>query len=286
MARSNRQRWAEQALALMTSQSKTYTTPAGEACSIADQLDQDDLVDWTIPRGEDAQQPSSMTLRFSYTTTLGACRTLHEAGKQNIAALNFASAKNPGGGFLSGAQAQEECLARCSGLYPTLTLSRCMEQYYNPHVRDKSLGGYYSHRMIYSPGVPVFANDVDIAPTAALQDNFIAPYPVAFVTSPAVNLGAMLGRRVDDTAQQQILNNTADLMRERMARILYLMELHNHRSIVLGAFGCGVFGNDVVTVSRIWRELLRTRFAHSFDDVVFAVVDRDKLEVMRREIET
>ena len=47
-------------------------------------------------------------------------RALAEAG-HNVAALNFASAKNPGGGFRKGAQAQEECLARCSALYSSLT---------------------------------------------------------------------------------------------------------------------------------------------------------------------
>src|SRR5688572_22378946 len=49
-------------------------------------------------------------------STLDAARRLGG----DVAALNFASARSPGGGFLNGAQAQEESLARASALYPCL----------------------------------------------------------------------------------------------------------------------------------------------------------------------
>ena len=56
------------------------------------------------------------------TTLAGIARVLAD-GAGPVAALNFASAKNPGGGFLGGSQAQEESLARSSALYASLMQS-------------------------------------------------------------------------------------------------------------------------------------------------------------------
>jgi hypothetical protein len=78
-------------------------------------------------------------------TSLSAARRLGA----DVACLVFASAKNPGGGFLSGAQAQEESIARSSALYPCQQAAR---EFYDFHRRQGDLR--YSDRVIYSPGVP------------------------------------------------------------------------------------------------------------------------------------
>src|SRR6185369_5260502 len=61
------------------------------------------------------------TPKFEVTNepTQHAARRFYLGG-QRVVALNFASAKNPGGGFLGGARAQEEDMARSSALYNTL----------------------------------------------------------------------------------------------------------------------------------------------------------------------
>ena len=59
-------------------------------------------------------------------------RTFEAAKKyENVAILNFASATNPGGGVKTGSNAQEECLCRCSTLYPCLNQKKFWDEYYN-----------------------------------------------------------------------------------------------------------------------------------------------------------
>src|SRR5439155_4311485 len=105
------------------------------------------------------------------TTLAGIARVLAD-GNGPVAALNFASAKNPGGGFLNGSQAQEESLARSSALHASLL--RAWELYAR-HRASPSL--LYSDAMVWSPGCPIFRDD-----EGRLLDE---PRLVSFITSPA-----------------------------------------------------------------------------------------------------
>lgn len=196
-----------------------------------------------------------------------------ETSPPKIGVLNFASAKKPGGGFLSGAQAQEESIARSSTLYPTL-MTRTAQAFYTLHNRDPK-GGYYSHAMIYSPGVAVFRDDAGGWVPLALVD---------ILTSPAVNAGVVRTTLHGRVAGAGVEDKIEQAMRERMARILFLFETKGVRSLVLGSFGTGVFKNNVGTVARIWADLLigdDSRFKDSFDHVVFAVLGKDTYEEFR-----
>ena len=194
--------------------------------------------------------------RFSLwdCSTVRAVLDLTGQGAEKVGVLNFASAKNPGGGFLNGAMDQEESLAASGGLYRTLTPH---EGYYR---RNRACGTMmYTGCAIYSPDV-VFFRDEKFR---------LLPRPVtaSVLTLPAVNLGQVMQKGEDLPAAWAA-------MRGRMARALELFGAMGDRTLVLGAYGCGVFRNDPRQVARWWRELLaEPAFADRFPRVVFAVLD-------------
>lgn len=190
-------------------------------------------------------------------TTLEAAARVSNSGRfARIGVLNFASAKNPGGGFQNGAQAQEESLARSSGLY--VSLLRCPQHYAFHRSQTTCL---YSDRMIYSPNCPVFRTD-----DGTLRET---PFTVDFLTSPAPNAGAI--RRNEPENTHRIL----PALRERAALALALFADRSCDAIVLGAWGCGVFRNDPAQVADTFFLHLGPGgvFANRFASVTFAVYD-------------
>lgn len=171
----------------------------------------------------------------------------------HIACLVFASARNPGGGFLNGAQAQEESVARGSALYPCL---RAAGDFYAYHRANSDLT--YSDRVIHSPGVPVFRDDKGML--------LPEPYPVSFLTAAAPNRSAVLRN------QPERADDIPRLLRQRAVRVLRVAASHGHKRLVLGAWGCGVFGNEPGIVADAFRRALHDN--RYFDHVVFAVLDR------------
>ncbi len=186
-------------------------------------------------------------------STLSQAKEMVDRGLR-VAVLNFASAKRPGGGFGGGAAAQEEYLCRLSGLYPCL--KEAGRPMYDAHRHLRST--LYTSWVIYSPDVPVFRND-----DYKLLD---VPWDVSVLTCPAPNLSGS-GRLVDDMEVRQILH-------ERAGRVLSVAESNGHDALVLGAWGCGVFGCSPKMVAQVFRKLLVGPFNGTFREVVFAVYDR------------
>ena len=271
MAKLSRARQVRAALAAETLsilEQGHYTAPDGQAVSIADDLGRaiyaTTLVTPSTRLELPADRPHTPHTTLRNETTLQAGRRLVTEERLDLAVLNFASAKNPGGGFLGGSEAQEESLARSGGLYACIQDSAL----YHHH---RSLGDpLYSHHMLYSPGVPFFR----------LDDGTLlgAPWTAAVITSPAVNAGVA---RKNGKSRQKI----RDTMQERMKRVLLLAAQQGHDAVLLGAWGCGVFRNDPAEVARLFRETLDGELRGAFRRVHFAVYDTENgqfIEAFRR----
>ncbi|MEG3833851.1 MULTISPECIES: TIGR02452 family protein [unclassified Microcoleus] len=192
------------------------------------------------------------------TSQAAAYRLVKGEGCHDLALLNYASARNPGGGFINGAKAQEEDLARCSGLYPC---QLTQPEYYQANRSQDSL--LYTDYLIYSPKVPWFR----IRSRELLDDYFLA----SVITAPAPNAGQVLRR--DPNAIPDI----EKALRRRAGYVLAVAQDNGHRSLLLGAWGCGVFCNDASMVADAFGQWLESpRFHGCFDRVVFGIYDSAK----------
>jgi len=137
-------------------------------------------------------------------------------------------------------------------------LTRFLDEFFVPSRRARS--GAYTNAMIYSPEVPVLRDDAgNLLPE---------PYVVDFITAAAPNVGSLRTPKGKKTCEE-----AEAILRVRIPRVLEAFARHGVRDLVLGAWGCGVFGNDPAIVARIFKEELSTTFRGRFRHVIFAVLD-------------
>ena len=196
-----------------------------------------------------ATGPHTTTYEVTNETTLSAHQR-HLAKGHKVVSLNFASATQPGGGFLGGARAQEEYLCRSSALFVTIKDSPMYEYH-----RD-NWTPFYSDAMIYSGDVPVFRDDQ--------HDLLATPYLASFITS-----AAPLAKKVPPHEHPKLPN----VIFHRIVKILSVAKSKGHDSLILGAWGCGAFGNDGHLVSELFHRAITIEFAGSFKEITFAIVD-------------
>lgn len=192
-------------------------------------------------------------------TTFHASRRLFETyNEDEIVVLNFASAKNPGGGFLNGANAQEESLCRQSTLFASIG-DPCRFEMYQYNRNHSSL--LYSDYMIFSPDVIIFRDD---------QEHYLEnPVKTSVITCPAANLSYW----------KDTMDEPHRVMLQRCRKIIQAAIINGKTSIVLGAFGTGVFANSPADVANYFKTILiEEGYKDYFDIIVFAIIENKKNE--------
>lgn len=165
--------------------------------------------------------------------------------------LNFASSKNPGGGFERGVMAQEEALCYASNLHDCLKKHMSFYEYNREHLNKSQ----YSDGIIYTKDVLFFRN----------RFNNINPHFADVITCAAPNWGA--SRRLGVTLKE---NN--ETISRRIEQVLKVAIANENKVIVLGAFGCGVFKNDPNYVAKeMFRLLVIEGYDKYFEEIIFAM---------------
>lgn len=190
------------------------------------------------------------------------CKFLFSGKKaNNILVLNFANPVNPGGGVRRGAMAQEEDLCRKSSLLLSLESNQA-QQYYK---YNRSLNTYMgSDAMILTPNVEII-KDVN---GELLDESLI----VSVMTCAA----PMIAQGMEGQSYEQY----QELFYNRICGMLKCAAYWGYEVLVLGAFGCGAFGNDAKLVSDLFYKALK-EFNYDgmtakdfFQRIDFAVLDR------------
>ncbi|MCR5647755.1 MAG: TIGR02452 family protein [Acholeplasmatales bacterium] len=191
---------------------------------------------------------------FERLTSLDATR---KYANQKVALLNFASGTHPGGGVLTGSNAQEESICRASTLYKCLNdeTGNIYEFFYGYH---KTLGNIYSDRIIYSPNILVF-KDSNKENTLLDKNDW---YKINVISSSAPNL-----------KDEKILDS--ELYNIIITRIKNIFEVAIENEIevlILGAFGCGSFNNNSLVNAKAFKEICDS-YKGLIKTIVFAIPD-------------
>ncbi|RYP37793.1 hypothetical protein DL766_001281 [Monosporascus sp. MC13-8B] len=207
------------------------------------------------------------------TTTKGKAEDLGNR-EARVGILNMASPLAPGGGVLNGSAAQQE-------------VSLCMRTTLLPSLRD----GFYrlpELGAVYTPDVLVFRDSaadedggggdedfpllgkadrwfVDCVSAAMLRMPETEELEVEVVPEPEPEAGNGDGDDVDvdvdagvGVGRRRVYADATDreLVRRKMRVVMRVFQAKGVRRVVLGAWGCGAYGNPVEEIADAWKKVL------------------------------
>lgn len=197
---------------------------------------------------------------------------------KKVCVLNFASATNPGGGVVKGAGAQEECICRCSTLYPCINDDTIRHNFHGIHrsmLRSGKLDATYNDDCIFTPGVMVVKSDTRL-PKRLPKEQW---YAVDIITCAAPNLRERPSNSMNPGSGSKKVNLSSKelqaLHKKRLERILAIAKANKEEVVILGAFGCGAFQNPPEVVAKGMREAVE-EYRNDFETVEFAVFCRPR----------
>ena len=169
--------------------------------------------------------------------------------ESDLLLLNMASDKKPGGGVAKGSTAQEEHICRCTTLYPNL------------YKRFYPLSDY---EFIHSTNIRIL-KDGTFSKTKS--------YPINVISMASIRRPKLIsGKLYTDSDYEKMFNKV---------RILLQFALdNNYKILILGAWGCGAFGNPPEIVAKIFYDQLNGEFKNKFSKVIFSIMENKGSEYL------
>lgn len=198
----------------------------------------------------------------------------------NPAILNMANAYRPGGGVLGGARAQEECIFRRSNLFMSLYIyDRQMYDLVIVPNKDESSEDMYDLSFIQQ-GYPMDENFGGIysADVTVFKDcNYEwlnDPYQTAFISVAAMNINGALRQGEQILVDGKLSDRAVAITKNKIRTIYRIGILHGHDSLVLGAWGCGAFGNPPEHMAQLFIDVLNEEeFCGRYKDIRIAIIE-------------
>ena len=214
---------------------------------------------WHIPAAARGVQRTEVSVVGTDCVEVGL--TMQDDGL-TPAVLNMANAFHAGGGYLSGAGAQEENICRrsayCLALEAPDGLRSLLGQTEADHYPFGDVDG------MYTPDVLVLRSSEDTGYAWLEQPRKLSFIAVAAIERP----------RVTRHSPPQLEAQARQLTKEKVRTILRIGFLHQHDALVLSALGCGAFANPPYDVAALFDEVLREgEFQGVFKKIVFAILD-------------
>ncbi|KEQ80612.1 hypothetical protein M438DRAFT_247796, partial [Aureobasidium pullulans EXF-150] len=227
------------------------------------------------PEKDIKSSTSNLTIRLCNTDSLTAARRLTHSSptrSTNVCILNMASPLRPGGGFLDGATSSEEFLCMRTTLYASL---------WDDFYRLPELGG------IVTPDVLVHRDSTPEAEDLPKRERFFVDIiSAAMIRFPETNSARLAEKEEADgscSCGVSYCDRDRELVTHKMRGVLRMAQARGAEKLILGAWGCGAYGNPVREVAKIWKRVIlgTTRKAESWPgikEIVFAITDRGQLK--------
>lgn len=204
-------------------------------------------------RAVSGTEPARIALRNQ--DTLEAAFELHQHRRENekpVLILNFANPHRPGGGIRSRPGTQEEHLC----VKTTVLCSLETEEAWPFYQTNLDCGTQaQTDTILFSPNTMVIRN-----PDLSLRED---PFLVAVMT-----VSAPIASRMEDSE----LPDLESILNRRIHGMLRTAAAEGYSRVVLGAWGCGNFGNDPELVAKLFHEALQG----DFEEVAMAVFDNSE----------